>query len=122
MKTVQTKTQNKATTTTPARPEIVGKEELVHQVAARSNTNLTVVREVIEAFTEVVQENITNGRQVRIMGFGTWELRQRSPRSVKSIRGGQTITIPAHHHVGFSAGAILAAAAQQARFDSTHKK
>jgi len=46
------------------------------------------------------------------MGFGTWNLRDVAPRKVKSIRGGNQITIPARKRVGFSVGAVLAQAAQ----------
>ncbi len=66
---------------------------------------------VIEAFTEVVREDIAQGHEVRLMGFGTWELRDVASRKVKSIRGGKQITIPARKRVGFSVGAVLSQAA-----------
>jgi DNA-binding protein HU-beta len=47
------------------------------------------------------------------MGFGTWNLREVAPRRVKSIRGGDQITIPARKRVGFSVGAVLSQAAQE---------
>jgi DNA-binding protein HU-beta len=94
------------------RQVVVGKDELIHQIAARSGLNLKETNKVIDAFTEVVREGIAQGHEVRLMGFGTWNLREVAPRRVKSIRGGDQITIPARKRVGFSVGAVLSQAAQ----------
>ncbi len=90
---------------------IVGKDELIHQVAARAGLNLKETSKVIDAFTEVVREDVARGHEVRLMGFGTWNLREVAARRVKSIRGGTQITIPARKRVGFSVGAVLSQAA-----------
>ncbi|HEV2661478.1 MAG TPA: HU family DNA-binding protein [Ktedonobacteraceae bacterium] len=95
------------------RQVVVGKDELIHQIAARSGLNLKETNKVIDAFTEVVREGIAQGHEVRLMGFGTWNLREVAPRRVKSIRGGDQITIPARKRVGFSVGAVLSQAAQE---------
>lgn len=92
---------------------VVGKDELIHQVAAQAGLNLKETSKVIDALTEVIRENVAQGFEVRLMGFGTWNLREVAARKVKSIRGGQQITIPARTRVGFSVGAVLATAAQQ---------
>lgn len=91
---------------------IVSKDELIHQIAARAGVNLTEANKVVNAFTEVVREKITQGQEVRLMGFGTWNLRSVAARRVKSIRGGAPITLPAHKRVGFTVGAVLAQAAE----------
>ncbi len=90
---------------------VVGKDELIHQVAAKAGMNLRETNKVIDAFTEVVRESVSKGYEVRLMGFGTWNLRDVAPRRVKSIRGGDQITIPARKRVGFSVGAVLSQAA-----------
>ena len=91
---------------------VVGKDELIHQIAARAGLNLKETSKVIDAFTDVVREDVSQGHEVRLMGFGTWNLRDVAPRRVKSIRGGDQITIPARRRVGFSVGAVLSQAAQ----------
>src|SRR5438132_7429759 len=100
---------------TTASPEkqssVVGKDELIHQVAAKAGLNLKETSKVIDAFTEVVCEDVAQGHEVRLMGFGTWNLRHVAARNVKSIRGGKQITIPARKRVGFSVGAVLSQAA-----------
>jgi DNA-binding protein HU-beta len=90
---------------------VIGKDELIHQVAARAGLNLKETSKVIDAFTEVVREDVARGHEVRLMGFGTWNLRDVAARRVKSIRGGDPIIIPARKRVGFSVGAVLSKAA-----------
>src|ERR1700674_1215714 len=90
---------------------VVGKDELIHQIAAKAGLNLKETSKVIDAFTEVVREDVAQGHEVRLMGFGTWNLRKVAARKVKSIRGGKQITIPAGKRVGFTVGAVLSQAA-----------
>lgn len=98
---------------------VIGKDDLIHQVAAKAGTNLKDTNEVINAFTEVVREDVAKGKEVRLMGFGTWNLRNIAARKVKSIRGGQQITIPARKRVGFSVGAVLSQAAEPRKAKAT---
>ncbi|MGB8347513.1 MAG: HU family DNA-binding protein [Ktedonobacteraceae bacterium] len=101
-----------ATVTPDKSSPVIGKDELIHQIAARAGLNLKETTKCIDAFTEVVREDIAGGHEVRLMGFGTWGLRSVAARKVKSIRGGKPITIPARKRVGFSVGAVLSQAAQ----------
>src|SRR5260221_1102067 len=98
---------------------VVGKDELIHQIAGRAGLNRKETSKVIDAFTEVVREDVSQGQEVRLMGFGTWNLRDVAPRRVKSIRGGDQITIPARKRVGFSVGAVLSQAAHAAEGGSS---
>ena len=99
-------------TLSPAKTHpVVGKDELIHQVAAKSGLTLKDTSKVIDAFTDVVREEIAQDHEVRLMGFGTWNLRKVAARKVKSIRGGKQITIPAGKRVGFTVGAVLSQAA-----------
>lgn len=100
---------------------VIGKDELIHQVAARAGVSLKETNKVIDAFTEVVREGVSQGSEVRLMGFGTWMLREVAARNVKSIRSGQQITIPARKRVGFSVGAVLAQAAEK-KHTSAHSE
>src|SRR5579859_982795 len=103
------------TSTADKTQNVVSKDELIHQIAAKAGLNLKSTSKVIDAFTEVVREDVAKGHEVRLMGFGAWNLRSVAARRVKSIRGGQQITLPAHKRVGFSVGAVLAQAAQEGK-------
>jgi DNA-binding protein HU-beta len=95
-----------------ATEDIIGKGELAHQMAARSGLSLKDAEKALDAFTEVVRENLARGKEVRLIGFGSWSLRKIAARTVKSIRTGRDVSLPAHKRVGFSAGAVLSQAAE----------
>ena len=90
---------------------IVGKGELAHQIAARSGLSLKDAEKALDAFTAVVHDNLAHGREVRLIGFGSWSLRAIAARKVKSIRTGKEVSLPAHKRVGFSVGTTLSQAA-----------
>ena len=107
------------TTVSKKSATIVGKDDLIHQIAATAGTTLAETNNVIDAFTEVVRENLAKGHEVRLMGFGTWNLRNVAARKVKSIHEGTPITLPARKKVGFSVGAVLSLAAEPRRAKAT---
>ncbi|GAC1566292.1 MAG: HU family DNA-binding protein [Ktedonobacteraceae bacterium] len=92
--------------------KIVGKEELVHLIAAKAKIELKEADRLVDAFTETVQEEVAKGHQVRLMGFGSWKLSSVAERTIKSIQGGAPIHIPAGKRVSFSTGSLLAKAAK----------
>ena len=101
---------------------IVGKGELVHQIAARSGLSPKDAEKALDAFTEVVPENLAKGKEVRLIGFGSWGLREVAARKVKSIRTGKEVSLPAHKRVGFSVGTTLTQAAAPSGKSSTPAK
>lgn len=114
-----------ATFTPEKNASVIGKDELIHQIAAKAGLNLKETTKVIDAFTDVVRDDIAGGHDVRLMGFGTWSVRSVAARKVKSIRGGKQITIPARKRVGFSVGAVLSQAVTKkatAKRESLQKK
>jgi DNA-binding protein HU-beta len=96
---------------------------LFHHIAAKAGTNLAETNKIIDAFTQVVSEDVARGQEVRLMGFSTWNLRHVAVRRVKSIRESLHITIPARKRVGFPVGAVLSQTAQprKAKAASTPK-
>ena len=92
--------------------KIIGKEELSHLVAAKAHVDLKEADTMIDAFTQTIQEQVAQGHQVRLIGFGSWKLTDVSARTIKSIRSGEPIHIPAGKRVSFSTGSLLAEAAK----------
>ena len=93
-------------------PKIVGKEELAHLIAARAHVDLKQADAMLDALTDTVREEVAKGHQVRLMGFGSWKLTAVSARTIKSIRGGTPLHLPAGKRVSFSTGSLLAEAAK----------
>jgi len=98
--------------TTKKTAKIVGKDDLSHLVANRAHVALKEADMIIDALTETVREEVSKGHQVRLIGFGSWRLTPVSARTIKSIRGGRPVHLPAGKRVSFRAGTQLAEAAK----------
>lgn len=82
----------------------MNKGELVDAIAAKANITKKQADEVISAFLEVVTEAVANGEKVTLVGFGSFERRERSEREGRNPKTNETITIPATRVPAFSAG------------------
>jgi DNA-binding protein HU-beta len=82
----------------------MNKGELVDTVAAKTNITKKQADEVISAFLEVVTEAVANGDKVTLIGFGSFERRERAEREGRNPKTKETITIPATRVPAFSAG------------------
>ncbi len=82
----------------------MNKGELVDAVAAKTNITKKQADEVISAFLSVVTEAVANGEKVTLVGFGSFERRDRSEREGRNPQTNEKITIPATKIPAFSAG------------------
>ncbi|MDZ8188426.1 MAG: HU family DNA-binding protein [Nostoc sp. ChiSLP02] len=82
----------------------MNKGELVDAVAAKTNITKKEALEVISAFLEVVTEAVANGDKVTLVGFGSFERRDRSEREGRNPKTNEPMTIPATKVPAFSAG------------------
>jgi DNA-binding protein HU-beta len=82
----------------------MNKGELVDAVAVKTNITKKQADQVISAFLEVVTEAVANGEKVTLIGFGSFERRERSEREGRNPKTKETITIPATKVPAFSAG------------------
>ena len=56
----------------------MNKEELVQEVAKKANVTQKETAEVITAWIETVEKAVSKGKKVTLVGFGTFEARQRA--------------------------------------------
>lgn len=82
----------------------MNKGELVDAVAAKTNITKKLADEVISAFLSVVTEAVANGDKVTLIGFGSFERRERSEREGRNPKTNEPMTIPATKVPAFSAG------------------
>ena len=73
----------------------MNKTELVALVAEKSGLTKKDAETAVTAVLDTVVEAVTNGEKVQIVGFGTFEQRQRNARTGCDPRTGNTIEIPA---------------------------
>lgn len=82
----------------------MNKGELVDAVAAKTNITKKQADEVISAFLSVVTEAVANGDKVTLIGFGSFERRDRSEREGRNPKTNEPMTIPATKVPAFSPG------------------
>ncbi|MBD2730639.1 HU family DNA-binding protein [Nostoc sp. FACHB-892] len=85
----------------------MNKGELVDAVAAKANITKKQADEVISAFLEVVTEAVANGDKVTLVGFGSFERRERSEREGRNPKTNEPMTIPATRVPAFSPGKLF---------------
>ncbi|MDZ7950585.1 HU family DNA-binding protein [Nostoc sp. DedQUE09] len=85
----------------------MNKGELVDAVAAKANVTKKQADEVISAFLSVVTEAVANGDKVTLIGFGSFERRDRSEREGRNPKTNEPMTIPATKVPAFSAGKLF---------------
>lgn len=85
----------------------MNKKELVAAVADKCEMKKSDAEKVLEAFTEVVAEELKNGGKVALVGFGTFEVAERAEREGRNPKSGETMMIPASRNPKFKAGKAL---------------
>lgn len=82
----------------------MNKQELVASMAEKSQLTKKDAEAALKAFVDSVQEALVNGDKVQLIGFGTFETRERAAREGRNPRTNETITIPASVVPAFKAG------------------
>lgn len=85
----------------------ISKTELINVVAEETEVSKKMTREVIDAALEKIKATLRDGKSVRMVGFGTFELRHRSAKTSRNPRTGEPVQVPAHDVVAFKAGKDL---------------
>jgi len=83
------------------------KKELVSEIAKRAGLRKADARKALDAMMEAVEAELKEGREVRLVGFGTWKVVERAERKGVNPRTREKITIPARKVVKFIPGKKL---------------
>ena len=85
----------------------MNKAELVAKIAEESKLTKKAAETALEAFVTSVQEELKKGGKVQLVGFGTFEVRQRAARKGRNPQTKAEIKIPASKAPVFKAGKAL---------------
>ena len=86
----------------------MNKAELITSMAEKSQLTKKDAETALKAFIDSVQEALENGEKVQLVGFGTFETRERAAREGRNPRDPQqVINIPASKAPVFKAGKAL---------------
>jgi len=73
----------------------LNKTELINAVAERSGLTKKAANDAVEAVLESITNALANGEKVTLVGFGTFEVRERAARKGVNPATGEPIDIPA---------------------------
>lgn len=90
----------------------MNKAELIAAVAEKSELTKKDVEKAINAFISVVSETLAANEKVQLVGFGTFEVRERAERKGRNPQTREEIVIPASKAPVFKAGKALKEAVQ----------
>ncbi len=82
----------------------MNKVELVASVAEKANLSKKDADKAVAAVLDAVVEALAKGEKVQLVGFGTFEVRERNARTGRNPQTKETITIPASKQPAFKAG------------------
>lgn len=85
----------------------MNKTELVAAVATKADLTKKDAEAAVKAVLDAVTEALADGDKVALVGFGTFEVKERAARTGKNPRTGEAIEIPASKVPSFKAGAAL---------------
>lgn len=86
---------------------MANKTELVNSVASAANLTKKDAAAAVDAVFASIQESLSKGEKVQLIGFGTFEVRSRAARKGRNPQTGKEIQIPASKVPAFKAGKAL---------------
>ena len=82
----------------------MNKGELIDEIASSTELPKNVIDNVVSATIDTVMETVWEGEKVTLIGFGSFEPRDRKARDGRNPKTGEVIKIPATTVPAFSAG------------------
>ena len=85
----------------------MNKMELVSAIAEKSDLSKRDAEAALNAFTDIVADELKKGEKIQLVGFGTFEVSERAAREGRNPRSGEVMHIAASKAPKFKAGKAL---------------
>jgi integration host factor subunit alpha len=85
------------------------KADIAQNLADTFGFNKRESKDLVEQFYDEISEILVSGEQVKLSGFGNFELRDKAPRPGRNPRTGEEVPISARRVVTFKPGQKLRA-------------
>lgn len=85
----------------------MNKGELVDAIAIKANLSKKETEAVLTAVVDTIVEAVSEGNKVSLIGFGSFEQRERQAREGRNPKTGEKMTIAATKVPVFSAGKLF---------------
>ena len=84
----------------------MNKQELIEKLMTKTKATITHadMERIVNGFMDEVKKAVAAGESVSLVGFGTFDLRERSAREARNPLTGEKLQIPAKKAPGFKAG------------------
>lgn len=88
----------------------MNRKELIDALAAKTGSTKTDADKNIAALLDIISETLGKGDSLALVGFGTFEVRERAARTGRNPATGAQLNIAASKTPAFKPGATLKAA------------
>jgi DNA-binding protein HU-beta len=85
----------------------MNKTDLIAKVAETTELSKKDITNVVEAVFDSIADALQNGDKVQLVGFGNFEVRERTARKGRNPQTGEEIDIPASKVPAFKPGKAL---------------
>lgn len=82
----------------------MNKSELIDAIAASADLSKASASNALDATLKAIEEALSKGDQVTLVGFGTFAVKERAARTGRNPQTGEEIQIKAAKVPGFKAG------------------
>ncbi|WP_255436167.1 HU family DNA-binding protein [Pseudalkalibacillus hwajinpoensis] len=89
------------------RMNVMNKAELLSTVAERAELSKKDTARVVDTLMDTIAEALAKGEKVQLVGFGNFEVRERSARKGRNPQTGEEILIQASKTPAFKPGKAL---------------
>ena len=83
------------------------KADLINAIAEKGAYSKKDADKALATVTSAITEALAKGEKIQLIGFGTFEVREREAKDSKNPRTGETIHCPAKKAPAFKAGKAL---------------
>ena len=85
----------------------MNKKEFIAAIAEKAEMTKVDTEKVVNAFTEIVKEELNKGEKIQLVGFGSFEVSERAERKGRNPQTSEEIVIPACKVPKFKPGKSL---------------
>lgn len=91
----------------------MNKSQLIDAISEKADINKKEAQAALEAITQSIEEVLSQGEEVSLIGFGTFKVSERAARTGRNPKTGETMQIAASKSPSFKAGKALKEACNQ---------
>lgn len=73
------------------------KAEIVARISKKTGIEKVAVQATVEELMNTIKDSMSEGNQVYLRGFGTFEIKHRAAKTGRNITKNESVDIPAHN-------------------------